>query len=300
MDAQPDHPSGADAPPGGSRPSRGQQGLGQDPGQGPGPAPEHSGQPPQDPAQRPQDQGQPTQFPAQPPQDLAEPTPPQDQGQPPQDQAEPAQPQDPAQPPQPTQYPGRPVIAATGTGRSQVRPGRVWYLVALAVFLVGVAWIVLGLISVGRQVDSFPRVPLPTGGTVALDHSGGYVIYYEGPGASRGRVPSFHVRISPAAPPAAVGSSRSYSSSVTYSFGSHQGRAVLTLQVVHPGRFRVETSGAPAVAGGSDLAFGSSIAGRVAGTVLPSIALIFLGIVGAIVVGLIRTNRVRRARTQGF
>jgi hypothetical protein len=178
-----------------------------------------------------------------------------------------------------------------------VRPGRVWYLAALAVLLVGVAWIVLGLISVSHQVDSFPRVPLPAGGTVVLDHSGGYVIYYEGPGASRGQVPSFHVRIAPAA---AVSSLRPYASSVTYSFGSHQGRAVLTLQVVHPGRFRVEPTGAPAVPGGSDLAFGSSIAGRVAGTVLPSIGLIFLGIIGAIAVGIIRVARVRRARAQGF
>jgi len=204
-------------------------------------------------------------------------------------------------PPQRPQHPGRPpVIAASGTGRPRVRPGRVWYLVALAVFLAGVAWIVFGLISVSHEVDSFPRVALPTGGTVALDHSGGYVIYYEGPGASRGQVPSFHVRISPAAPPAAVGSRRPYASAVTYSFGSHQGRAVLTLQVVHPGRFLVEPTGAPAVRGGSDLAFGSSIAGRVAGTVLPSIGLIFLGIIGAIVVGIIRMTRVRHARAQGF
>jgi hypothetical protein len=133
-----------------------------------------------------------------------------------------------------------------------------------------------------------------------LDRSGGYVVYYEGPGASSGRVPSFNVRISPAAPPAAVGSLRRYTSSVTYSFRAHQGRAVLTLQVVHPGRFLVEPSGAPAVPGGSDLAFGSSIAGRVVGTVLPSAGLIFLGIIGAIVVGIIRMTRVRRARPQGF
>jgi hypothetical protein len=178
-----------------------------------------------------------------------------------------------------------------------VRPGRVWYLAALAVFLVGVAWIVFGLISVSHQVDSFPRVPLPAGGTVTLGHSGGYVVYYEGPGASSGRVPGFHVRISPAA---GVGSLRPYTSSVTYSFGAHQGRAVLTLQVVHPGRFLVEPYGAPAVPGGSDLAFGSSIAGRVVATVLPSIGLIFLGIIGAIVVGIIRISRVRRARAQGF
>jgi hypothetical protein len=159
---------------------------------------------------------------------------------------------------------------------------------------------VFGLISVSHRVDAFPRVALPAGGAVALDHDGGYVVYYEGPGASRGQVPSFHVRISPAAPPAAVGSLRPYASSVTYSFGSHRGRAVLTLQVVHPGRFLVEPAGAPAVPGGSDLAFGSSIAGRVAGTVLPSIGLIFLGIIGAIAVGIIRVGRVRRARALGF
>ena len=53
------------------------------------------------------------------------------------------------------QYPGQPpVIAATGTGWPRVRPGRVWYLAALAVLLAGVAWAVVGLISVSRQVVS--------------------------------------------------------------------------------------------------------------------------------------------------
>jgi hypothetical protein len=100
--------------------------------------------------------------------------------------------------------------------------------------------------------------------------------------------------------PGNPGSLRPYTASVTYSFASHQGRAVLTLQVAHPGRFLVEPSGAPAVPGGSDLAFGSSIAGRIVGTVLPSIGLIFLGIIGAVAVGIIRITRVRRARAQGL
>lgn len=204
------------------------------------------------------------------------------------------------QPDQPSRYPVPRPAARTGTGRPRVRPGRVWYLAALAVLLAGVAWIVFGLISVSHQVDSFPRVPLPAGGTVTLASSGGYVVYYEGPGASTGRVPGFNVRVSPAAPPAAVGRLRPYTASVNYSFGAHQGRAVLTLQVVHPGRFLVEPSAAAGVPGGADLAFGSSIAGRVVGTVLPSIGLIFLGVIGAIVVGIIRITRVRRARAQGF
>jgi hypothetical protein len=54
------------------------------------------------------------------------------------------------------------------------------------------------------------------------------------------------------------------------------------------------------VPGGSDLAFGSSIAGHIAGTVLPTIGLIFLGVIAPIVVALFRVSRVRRAPTQGF
>jgi hypothetical protein len=184
------------------------------------------------------------------------------------------------------------------TGRPKVRPGRIWYLVPLAVFLGGVAWLVFGLFSVSGQVDSFPRVPLPAGGAVTLNHSGGYVIYYEGPGANSGQIPSFNVRIVPAAAPAEVGSLKSYSGSVTYTFGSRQGRAVLTFQVAHAGRFLVEPSGAPS---GSDLAFGSSIVGGIVGIVLGSIALILVGIAGAIVlfvIRLVKTRRVRAAAVQ--
>jgi hypothetical protein len=80
-----------------------------------------------------------------------------------------------------------------------VRPGRVWYLAALAVLLAGAAWIVAGLSSVSRQVDAFPRVPLPAGGTRTVGRAGGYVVYYEGPGARSGQIPRIHVRIAPAA-----------------------------------------------------------------------------------------------------
>jgi hypothetical protein len=199
------------------------------------------------------------------------------------------------------QYPGAqpygagppPFGGQTATGRPKVRPGRIWYLAAVAVFLGGVAWLVFGLISVGHQIDSFPRVPLPAGGAVTLNHSGGYVIYYEGPGAKSGQIPGFHVRIVPAASSPQMGSLKSYSGSLTYSFGSHQGRAVLALRVARGGRFLVEPSGAPSH---SDLAFGSSIAGGIVGIVLGSIALIFAGIAVAIVLLVIRIVKTRRAR----
>jgi hypothetical protein len=141
---------------------------------------------------------------------------------------------------------------------------------------------------------------LPAGGTVTLNHSGGYVVYYEGAGANSGQIPGFHVRIAPAAAPAAVGSLRTYGSSVNYAIGTHQGRAVLTLQVVHPGKFLVEPAGAGAVASGSDLAFGPSIGGSIVGIVLPTIGLIFLGIASGIILFIIRLTRTRRARARSY
>jgi hypothetical protein len=199
------------------------------------------------------------------------------------------------------QYGGQPpVTAGMGAGRIRVRPGRIWYLAAVLLFAAGVAWLVFGFVSLSSKVDGFSRVPLPAGGTVTLTHSGGYVVYYEGAGANTGHIPGFTVHIQPAAPPAAVGSLRSYTASVTYTIGAHQGRAVLTLEVVHPGRFLVQTSGATAVAGGSDLAFGSSVAGSIVTTVLLSIGLIFLGLAAAIVLFIIRLIRTRRARARGY
>jgi hypothetical protein len=201
------------------------------------------------------------------------------------------------------QYPGQPpIIAGMGTGRARVRPGRIWYLVPALLILGGIAWVVFGFVSLSGMVNSFARVPLPAGGTVTLNHSGGYVVYYEGPGANSGQIPSFNVQIAPAAPPAAiaVGSLRTYGSSVNYAIGSRQGRAVLTLQVVHPGQFTVALSGAGASTAGSDLAFGQSVAGSIVGIVLPTIGLIFLGVASWIILFVIRLTRTRRARAQGY
>ena len=199
------------------------------------------------------------------------------------------------------QYPGQPpIMAQMGTGRPRVRPGRIWYLVPVLLILGGIAWVVFGFVSLSSKVDSFARVPLPAGGTVALNHGGGYVVYYEGPGANSGQIPSFNVRIAPAAPPAAVGSLQTYGGSVNYTIGAHQGHAVLTLQVVHPGKFVVAPSGAGAATDGSDLAFGQSIAGSIVGIVLPTLGLIFLGIATWIILFVIRLTRTRRARAQGY
>lgn len=195
---------------------------------------------------------------------------------------------------------GGPDAAPAAAPKAKIRPGRIWYLMALLVLLAGVAWLVVGLLSVSSHIDSFPRVAIPAGGQITLDHSGGYVVYYEGPGAQSGQIPAFRVRVTPASAGAAVQRLGPYNSSVTYAFGSHQGRAVLSMQVGHPGRFRVETPGGGNVPAGSGLAFGDSIVGGVAGTALPSALLILAGIVALVVIFIIRivkTSRERSARS---
>jgi hypothetical protein len=192
-----------------------------------------------------------------------------------------------------------PMATGPGTGFAAprpLRPGRIWYLVALLVFVAGVAWLIIGLLSIGSQVNSFPRVPIPRGGQVSLSQSGGYVVYYEGPGAQSGNVPSVNVRVIPASAGASVRSLTPYTASVTYGYGSHQGRAVLSLQVAQPGRFTVVTSGG-SVPAGADLAFGHSIIGGIAGTVLLSVLLMLIGVAGGITVFVIRIVRKSRARS---
>jgi hypothetical protein len=191
-----------------------------------------------------------------------------------------------------------PLAGTPGASPRKVRPGRAWYLLALAVFLGGAALLVAGLLGVKGQVDGFQRVPLPQGGQVSLDRSGGYVVYYEAPGATSGQIPSFNVTVAPASAGASAKSLQSYAADMTYSFGSRQGRAVLTLQVSHPGTFRVVATGAPRVTGGNDLAFGSSIAGGIAGTAVTGGLLMVLGVAGGITLFVIRYVRTSRRRAQ--
>jgi hypothetical protein len=184
--------------------------------------------------------------------------------------------------------------------RPRVQPGRIWYLAPLAALLGGVVWVIFGFMSLSSQINSFQRAPVPGGGLVSLSHSGGYVGYFEGPGAQSGQIPAFNVRVIPASAGAAVTSLVPYNGSLTYSVGSHEGKAVLTLQVSHPGRFRVVFTGVSNAPAGSDLAFGDSFAGGLLAGAVGGVLLILAGLVGLIVLFVIRivkTNRAKSAAT---
>lgn len=179
----------------------------------------------------------------------------------------------------------------------KIRPGRVWYLLALALVVAGVVWLIVGLSSVVNSVNGLQRVPAPGQGTVNLTHSGGYTIYYEGPGAQSNSIPALHVTVTPASQGAAVAGLTSYGSNVTYSVNSHSGRAVLTLHVTKPGTFTVRAVGQRVT--GADLAIGGGIGGGIVGTVVGSVLLVVVGVLGAIVLFVVRVVR-RRSTRRGY
>jgi len=177
---------------------------------------------------------------------------------------------------------------------ARLRPGRVWYLLALAVIVAGVAWLLAGLAVLNGQINSFQRVALPGNGEITLTHSGRYVIYYEGPGAAAGNAPALTVRLRPLSASAAV-QSITPSGSISFSFGSHADTAVLNLTIAHPGRFLLQAR-APAAPAGGHVAVGSSVGGSLARIIVPFIALIVVGICGVVAVAFIRRSRGRRGR----
>src|SRR5258707_6171442 len=126
----------------------------------------------------------------------------------------------------------------------------------------------------------------PAGGTVHLAHSGGYVIYYEGPGARSRNIPSFNVHLTPASPGASVSGLSHYPASGNYSVGSHDGRAVLALNIARPGKFAITASGGQGA--GADLAVGGSVARGIVGVVLPAVPLMILAVIGGLIVFVIR------------
>jgi hypothetical protein len=190
-------------------------------------------------------------------------------------------------------------VAPVAPLTAKLRPGRIWYWVALAVLVAGVAWWVVSFVTVTGRVNSFQRVPFPGTGVISLMR-GDYVVYYEGRGASSGTVPEGHIHMVSLSESAAGGdiTMTPYSGSLTYQFGSHVGAAADTMQIPVSGRYRVQST---SLSARGHLAIGSSVAGWIVGAVVPTAVvpaavLMLAGIVGAIMVAIIRHKRLERAR----
>jgi hypothetical protein len=182
-----------------------------------------------------------------------------------------------------------------------LRPPRSWYLLATALVVGAVAWVavelLLGYGSLRHEIDGFQRAQIPGQTQLSFAKPGGYVIYYEAPGASAegAVVPSVVVNLvrGDGSGPVQL---QLYHGQVTYDLSGHEGRAVATFQVDQPGGYLLEATGTPPAP--ASLAVGRSIAGAITGVVLRSLLgglALFLGGVGLAVAVALRRRRARRA-----
>jgi len=181
-----------------------------------------------------------------------------------------------AQPGPPVGYRRRPGSRA---GRSRRQRGNwPWTLAILLVAAVAALPVIIAVVHTNSSVDALARVRLPEGGLITLPHAGGNVIYYEDDrsgSSTAGDVPAFDLTITPVSAGAAVAGLAARSNS-SYSFGGHHGVEVFTVQVTHPGQFRISVTGPAGPLSSADLAIGPGV----------PIGLFILGIVATILVAI--------------
>lgn len=161
-------------------------------------------------------------------------------------------------------------------------PSRKGYWFGAAIVVLGVlgavVWVGLTFLRFSDTVDDFQRFPLNEEGVVTFAGTGGYVIYYEGPGASDGNVPEGQVQITPVdgGDPLDLAA---YDTDLTYDF-DRSGVAVLTVEVDEPGDYLLVSQSE----GDGHLAVGRSVASRLVFGLVGGFAVGGLGVVvGAIV-----------------
>jgi hypothetical protein len=187
-----------------------------------------------------------------------------------------------------------------------VRPSLWWFAVAGGLALAGIAaGIVLlytGVTRVTDRVDDFTRIDVPGSGEVTIDDPGGYSIYHEYFGASNDDDFDDDFQSTPGVtvtdPSGNEVTLRSYTTSVTYDFGGHEGEGLYTFDAEQAGTYQVETTGdsTSTIAVGRGIGRGlvASIAGGLAVGALGVIA----GIVLAIVTGVRRSSSRRRLNAE--
>jgi hypothetical protein len=181
----------------------------------------------------------------------------------------------------------------TGSG-----PSKKGYLLGGLIMAVGVigaiVWFAVGFTSFADTIDGFQRVSANGQGEVTFDETGGYVVYYEAPGADDGDIPDGQVLLTPADSDEPVPLER-YDSELSYNDGDHSGYAVVTFDIDQPGAYILESESD----GNGDLAVGRSVASKLVTTLVGSFALGGLGVVVGAILLIVTYVRRRNARTRG-
>ncbi|CAN5527678.1 hypothetical protein BH18ACT1_BH18ACT1_11980 [soil metagenome] len=178
-------------------------------------------------------------------------------------------------------------------------------ILALLLLGGGIALIVVGVTSYNDRIEDFQRFELQgVPGSVELDDTGGYSVYFEpdddGVGLSSAyRDPPVLVQVRDAGgEPVDV---EEYDSEVTYEVSGRRGVGLYTFSADEPGTYTITVAGASggvgAAEGLGDIAVGRGIGTRLAGSLVAGISLLALGpLVGALlaIATFLRRSRARR------
>ena len=154
-----------------------------------------------------------------------------------------------------------------------------------------IVWFAVGFIRFSDRIDDFQRVPTNGQGEVTFDEAGGYVIHFEGPGASDGEIPSGQAQLTPVGGGEPV-PLETYESDFTYDLNGRAGVAVLTVDIVEPGTYLLESESE----GEGELAVGRSVAGTLVTGIVGGLALGGFGLVVGVIVLIVTAVRRRGAR----
>jgi len=182
-------------------------------------------------------------------------------------------------------------------------PGRVWYLVALIIFLAGMAAMAAFLITRLMSMDSgLTRFVVPGEQPLTLE-AGNYTIFHEPGGViddkiyAGGTIEGLTVTVT--GPDGAV-VPLAPASSGRYSFGGHTGYAVFDFTAASPGAYVVAAAYPDTTSGPSTvLAVGAGFLSGLLTTIFGSLAIAFGGAIIAAFI-LIRTLVKRRRAGLGF
>jgi hypothetical protein len=200
-----------------------------------------------------------------------------------------------SQPPFPT--------SPNSLGSPVITPSGRWFalggaLIALGV-IGGIALGAFGFLQTSGRIDDFQRVGVPGSGVVNLAESGGYTVYFEYTGASsEGASGTVDLRVLD--PHGKHVELRKYDASITYSFGSHEGRAGFSFEAAEPGGYRVTTAGSSEVTVAIGQGLGSSFVGTLLGALALGFGGVVLGVLVIVVVAVKRSASKRNAAVGGL
>lgn len=211
----------------------------------------------------------------------------------------------PPPPPPPGAFPGNPGDKPRLRGRTPLRLAIIFLVLGVAGLIGGGVVAVNGAL---KKVDSFHRVDVPSGETVATKKvdfggTGGFIAYYESKNAKSSRIPAIPVRLtSPSGKqqlldtPYGGKSGGKDVKSLSYDYDGHKGVALWQFSIREKGTYTVEVEGSSQADSDATVAFGRSIGKSTAigGTLIAVGVLLLIAGIILLIIGLVKRSHSKK------